>query len=51
MQEDRLKRFIQGYIDTMGEKALFLDHNLAVKQKLKGFLQQNHNTFHEATVS
>ena len=51
MQEDRLKRFVQGYIDTMGEDALFLNHNPVVKQKLKGFLQQNHYAFHERPVS
>lgn len=51
MQEDRLKRFIQGYIDAMGEDALFLNHNPAVKLKLKGFLQQNRLALHERPVS
>lgn len=51
MQEDRLKKFIQGYVDTLGENALFLDHNPALKARLQAFLVQKHYALHERQVS
>lgn len=51
MQEDRLKKFIHGYVEAKGEDALFLNHNPVIKQKLQAFYRQKQNALHERPVS
>lgn len=51
IQEDRLKKFINGYIEKNGRGALFLDHNAALKTKVLTFIREKHLSLNERQVS
>ena len=51
MQEDKLKKFIFGYIEKYGAEALFLEHNPVLKSKVLEFVHEKRFVLSERKVS
>lgn len=51
MQEDKLKKFVAGYVRLFGKEALFLNHNEGLQEKLLNFINENKEIFSERKVS
>ena len=51
MQEDKLKKFIFGYIEKYGAEALFLEHNPVLKSKVLDFVHEKRFVLSERKVS
>lgn len=51
MQEDKLKKFVAGYVKQYGKDALFVNHNAALREKLLNFINEKKEIFSERKVS